>query len=85
MCIKKPQQNKIQNKTLKYFIRDSGSNLSYINSDEKNSGTAGDNSPAVFLRQLNLLYRFSGIVIGFDWVIYHLGVIRLVPYPSSCS
>lgn len=50
----------MQNKTLKCFIRDSGSKLSYINSDGKNASTAGDNSPAVFLKQLNLLYRFLG-------------------------
>lgn len=50
----------MQNKTLECFIRDSDSNLSYINSDGKNAGTAGDKSPAVFLKQLNLLYRFLG-------------------------
>lgn len=65
MCIKKkqkkkPQQNKTQNKTLKCFIRDSDSKLSYINSDGKNLSTAGHNSPAIFLQQLNLLYRFLG-------------------------
>lgn len=58
MCIKKTQQNKMQNKTLKCFIRDSDSKLSYINTDGKNASTAGDNSPAVILEQLNLLYRF---------------------------
>lgn len=50
----------MQNKTLKCFIRDSDSKLSYINSDGKNISTAGDNNPAVFLKQLNLLYRFLG-------------------------
>lgn len=50
----------MQNKTLKCFIRDSDSKLSYINSDGKNLSTAGDNSPAIFLKQLNLLYRFLG-------------------------
>lgn len=45
----------MQNKTLKCFIRDSDSKLSYINSDGKNVSTAGDNSPAVFLKQLKLL------------------------------
>lgn len=60
MCIKKTQQNKMQNKTLKCFIRGSDSKLSYINSDGKNVSTAGDNSPAAFLKQLNLLYRFLG-------------------------
>lgn len=50
----------MQNKTLKCFIRDSDSKLSYINSDGKNLSTASDNSPAIFLKQLNLLYRFLG-------------------------
>jgi len=50
----------MQNKTLKCFITDSDSKLSYINSDGKNASTAGDNSPVVFLKQLNLLYRFLG-------------------------
>lgn len=50
----------MQNKTLKCFIRDLDSKLSYINSDGKNVSTAGDDSPAVFLKQLNVLYRFLG-------------------------
>lgn len=73
MCIKKTQQNKMQNKTLKCFIRDSDSNLSYINSDGKNASTAGDRSPAVFLKQLNLLYRFLGSRRS----------VLMVPYKSS--
>lgn len=50
----------MQNKTLKCFIRDSDSGVSYINSDGKSVSTAGDNNPDVTLKQLNLLYRFLG-------------------------